>query len=154
MRIGLKYGLLIALGAIAWVVITHYLVRDPQSILHTLGAVVVFNVLQFAGIYLGMSARRREAGKKLYFKEGLKTGVLISLVYAFLMSLFFAAGLLIIGSKMMAAEGGPNEPITQVAAKAFAGMFFLPVIFGLVYSTIISFAVAKRFSENAQSSQA
>jgi hypothetical protein len=154
MRIILKYGLLIALGAIAWVVVTHLLVRDPRSILHTLGAVVVFNVLQFAGIYLGMSARKREAGKKLHFKEALKTGVLISLVYAFLTSLFFAAALLIVGSKMMAAEGAPNEPIAQVAAKAFAGMFFLPLIFGLVYSTIISFAVAKRFSENAQSSQA
>lgn len=150
MRIALKYGLLIALGAIAWVVITHVLVRDPRSMLLGLGAVIVFNVLQFVGIYLGISAKSRKDGHKLTFKESLKTGVTISFIYALAMALFFAGALLIIGSKMMAAEASSTEPIAQTAAKAFAGMFFLPLIFGLVYSTIISFAVARRFSQGEQ----
>ncbi len=147
MRIALKYGLLIALGAIAWVVITHVLIRDPRSMLHSLGAVIVFNVLQFAGIYLGISAKRRQGGRRLTFKESLKTGVAVSFVYALATSLFFVAALLVIGSQMLAAEGSSTEPIAQTAAKAFAGMFFLPLIFGLVYSTIISFAVARRLSD-------
>ncbi|HEY6121398.1 MAG TPA: hypothetical protein VIV66_15675, partial [Pyrinomonadaceae bacterium] len=142
MRIEVKYGLLIALGAIGWVVITHVLVRDPRSMLHSLGAVIVFNVLQFAGIYLGISAKRREGGRRLTFKESLKTGVAISFVYAVAISSFFVGALFIVGSKMLAAEGSPTEPIAQTAAKAFAGMFFLTLVFGLIYSTIISFAIA------------
>ena len=148
MRIGVKYGLLIALGAIAWVVITHVLVHDPRSMLHSLGAVIVFNVLQFAGIYLGISAKRREGGRRLTFKESLKTGVAISFVYAVAISSFFVGALFIVGSKMLAAEGSPTEPIAQTAAKAFAGMFFLTLVFGLIYSTIISFAVARRLSDD------
>lgn len=148
MRIEVKYGLLIALGAIGWVVITHVLVRDPRSMLHSLGAVIVFNVLQFAGIYLGISAKRREGGRRLTFKESLKTGVAISFVYAVAISSFFVGALFIVGSKMLAAEGSPTEPIAQTAAKAFAGMFFLTLVFGLIYSTIISFAIARRLSDD------
>ena len=149
MKLALKYGLLIALGAIAWVVISHVLVRDPRSMLHSLGAVIVFNVLQFVGIYFGISAKSREAGARLTFKESLKTGVAISFFYALTMAVFFVGALLIVGSRMMAAESSSTEPIAQTAAKAFAGMFFGPLVFGLLYSTVISFVVAKRFSEQA-----
>lgn len=146
MKIAIKYGLLIALGAILWVMLTHYLVSDPASNVHTLGAAVFFNVLQFAGIYAGVNSKARETGGRLGFKEALKTGVSISFVFALVTCLFFLAGLAFMGSKMLAAEGGPAEPIAQVAAKAFAGMFFGTLILGLVYSTIISFFVAKRLS--------
>ena len=48
---------------------------------------------------------------------------------------------------MMAAEPmAANYPIWKVALQAFAGMFFGSLILGLVYSTIISFFLAKRSS--------
>jgi hypothetical protein len=44
-------------------------------------------------------------------------------------------------------EAGPqNRPLWQVAAFAYAGLFFGSLIFGLIYSTIISFFLAKRQS--------
>jgi hypothetical protein len=149
MKIAVKYGVLIALGAIAWVVVAHMIVPNPSSSIHTLGAAVFFNFLQFAGIFLGINEKAKEAGSKLSFKEALKTGVSISFVFALVTCLFFALTLFFIGSRMLAAEAAPAEPMAQVVAKAFAGMFLGPMILGLIYSTIISFFVAKRRSEAA-----
>ena len=56
MKIPIKYGLLITLGMMAWVLITRSLITNPQSIVHTLGGPIFFNVLQFAMIYLGLKA--------------------------------------------------------------------------------------------------
>ena len=64
MKIPLKYGLLITLGVIAWVLITRSLVTNPQSIVHTLGGPVFFNVLQFAMIYLGLKALEHQRGDR------------------------------------------------------------------------------------------
>ena len=43
MKIPLKYGLLITLGLILWVVIAHTLVPNPNSQVHQLGATIFFN---------------------------------------------------------------------------------------------------------------
>jgi Protein of unknown function (DUF4199) len=147
MKIALKYGVLISLGAIAWIVVAHMFVPNPSSSVHTLGAAVFFNFLQFAGIFLGISQKAKETGSKLSFKEALKTGISISFVFALVTCLFFGVSLFFIGSRMLAAEAAPAEPMAMVAAKAFAGMFLGSIILGLIYSTIISFFVAKRRSE-------
>ncbi|MGH9880763.1 MAG: DUF4199 family protein, partial [Pyrinomonadaceae bacterium] len=89
MKIALKYGLLITVGVIAWVVIAHLLVPDPTSGVHSLGAGVFFNLLEITGIYLGINARQVESAGVLSFKRGLKTGVAIAFVYAVSASLFF-----------------------------------------------------------------
>jgi hypothetical protein len=81
MKIPLKYGLLITLGLAVWVLVVRSIVTNPQSIVHTLGTPVFFNVLQFAMIYLGLKALEHERGDRPTFKEGLKTGVAISFVY-------------------------------------------------------------------------
>src|ERR1044072_6512474 len=99
MKIPLKYGLLITLGVIAWVLITRSLITNPQSIVHTLGGPDFFNVRQFAMIYLGLKALEHEKGERPYFKEGLKTGVAISLVYGLPSSLFFVVALVIVGTR-------------------------------------------------------
>jgi len=147
MKTPIKFGLLITLGVMAWVLIAHSLITNPQSLVHTFGGPVFFNVLQFIMIYLGLKAREREKADKLTFKEGLKTGVAISFVYALTVSLFFAGVLAVVGTKWLASEPGvASMPASRVAAQAFIGLFLGSMLFGLIYSTVISFFLAKRLS--------
>ena len=69
MKIPIKYGLLITLGVMAWVLIARSLVTNPQSLVHTLGRPIFFNVLQFAMIYLGLKAMEREKGDSPTFQR-------------------------------------------------------------------------------------
>lgn len=144
-KIPLKYGLLAALGVIVWVLVMRALVTNPQSIVHTLGSPIFFNVLLFLMIYLGLKALERERGDRPVFKEGLKTGVAISFVYALAASLFFVFVILFVGVKWLASEpGAANTPTGKLVAQAFAGLFLGSLLFGLVYSTVLSFFLAKR----------
>jgi len=150
MKIPIKYGLLITLGMMAWVLITHSLITNPQSIVHTLGGPIFFNVLQFAMIYLGLKALEHAKGERPYFKEGLKTGVAISFVYGLTASIFFVVVLVIVGTKWLASEpGAANAPLSRIILSAFLGLFISALLFGLIYSTVLSFFVAKRRSEDA-----
>jgi hypothetical protein len=149
MTIALKYGLLITLGVILWVVVTHLLVPDPRSPIHSVGGGVFFNLLEIAGIYLAINTTRNESGGQLNFKDGLKTGVATAFVYAATSCLFFIVAIFTVGSKLMASEpGAENLPLWQVALGAFFGLFLGAVIFGLVYSTVICFFLAKRRNVN------
>lgn len=149
MKIPIKYGVLTAMGVIAWVLIVRTTVPNPFSLIHSLGSPIFFNILHFAMIYLGLKALEREKDEKPAFKEGLKTGVTISVVYGLITSLFFVGVLAVIGSKWLVGEAGPgNQPMSQVAARAFAAFFLGAVILGLIYSTVISFFLAKRQSDD------
>ena len=148
MKIPLKYGLLIALGVMAWVLVARNIVTNPLSIVHSFGTPFVMNLLQFIMIYVGIQALAREKGEKPTFKEGLKTGVAISLVYAVAACLFFVVVIAVVGTRWLATEPGAAEaPVSRVMASAFLGLFLGAMIFGLIYSTLISFFVAKRRSE-------
>ena len=148
MRIPIKYGLLTALGLIIWVLLAHLLISNPQSLVHTLFGPVFFNILHFAMIFLGLKALERERDSKLGFKEALKTGVSIAFVYALTASLFFVCVMLFVGDKWLAVEpGAATTPTRVLLVQAFAGLFFGTLILGLIYSTVISFFVAKRRSE-------
>ena len=148
MKIPIKYGLLATVGVAAWVLTTHSLVTDPKSAVHTLGAPIFFNIFHFAMIYLGLKALEREKGDRPTFKEGLKTGVLISLIYAFTVSLFFVGVMSVVGTKWLASEPTAGEaPMSRVMIGAFIGLFIGALVFGLIYSTLISFFLAKRRSE-------
>jgi len=148
MKIPIKYGLLTALGLIIWVLLAHLLISNPQSLVHTLFGPVFFNILHFAMIFLGITALERERGSKLGFKEALKTGISIAFVYALTASLFFVCVILFVGDKWLAVEpGAATTPTRVLLIQAFAGLFFGTLILGLIYSTVISFFVAKRRSE-------
>jgi hypothetical protein len=149
MKIALKYGLLITLGVIAWVVIVHLLVPDPRSPVHSLGAGVFFNLLHITGIYLAISTLRNETGSELVFKDGVKTGVATAFVYAVSSSLFFLVAIAVVGPRLMASEPGMESlPIWKVAVGSFLALFVGSLVFGLIYSTVISFFLAKRRSTN------
>ena len=148
MKIPLKYGLLITVGVMAWVLIARNTVTNPLSPVHTLGTPIVINLLQFVMIYLGVQALERAKRDKLTFKEGLKTGVAISFVYAITACLFFVGVVAVVGTSWLATEPGAGAaPMSRVLAGAFLGLFLGAMVFGLIYSTLISFFVAKRRSE-------
>jgi uncharacterized membrane protein len=145
MKIPLKYGLLITLGVMVWVLIARNTVTNPLSPVHTLGTPIFINLLQFIMIYLGLKSLEREKGDRPTFKEGLKTGVGISFVYALTACLFFIGVVAVVGTKWLASEPGAAEaPTSRVMAGAFLGLFLGAMLFGLIYSTVISFFVAKR----------
>lgn len=149
MKIPLRYGLLTALGLIIWVLLAHLLISNPQSLVHTLFGPIFFNVLHFAMIFLGIKALERERDEKLSFKEALKTGISIAFVYALTASLFFVCVIVFVGDKWLAVEpGAATTPTRVLLIQAFAGLFFGTVILGVIYSTVISFFVAKRRSES------
>ena len=148
MKIPLKYGLLIALGVMVWVLVARNTVTNPLSPVHTLGTPIFINLIQFVMIYLGLKALEHEKGDRPTFKEGLKTGVAISFVYALAASLFFIGVVAVVGTRWLATEAGAGEaPMSRVLAGAFLGLFLGAMLFGLIYSTVISFFVAKRRSE-------
>ncbi len=145
MYIALKYGLLITLGVIAWVVIAHLLVPDPRSPVHNIGAGVFFNLLEIAGIYFAIKTDKAESGENFRFKSGVKTGIATAFVYAVTTCLFFLVAILTVGPKLMASEPGmENMPLWQVAVGAFIGLGAFALIFGVVYSTLISFFLARK----------
>ena len=148
MKIPLKYGLMAALGLIIWVLAARTFVANPNSLVHTLGAPVFFNLVHFIMIFLGLKALEREKGEKPAFKEAIKTGVSIAFVYALTAALFFVAVVLTLGTGWLQSEpGATSTPTRELLVQAFAGLLLGTMIFGLIYSTVIAFFVAKRKSE-------
>ncbi|HEV2828100.1 MAG TPA: DUF4199 family protein [Pyrinomonadaceae bacterium] len=145
MRIALKYGLAITVVVVAWIVIVRHLMGVGADSKANVVAPILFNVVQILAIFLGLIRRKNEAGGQLDFKDGLKTGVGISFVYAASACLFFVIEYLVAGPKLLLAEAGASErPLWQTAAMAYAGLFLGSLIFGVIYSTVISFFLARR----------
>jgi uncharacterized membrane protein len=142
MKIAIKYGLSITLVVALWVLLTHFLFPlAPESKANIL-APILFNLAAIVALYLGIKASADK--HDLNLKEGIKTGVNISLVYGISSCLFFLIVFLIVGPRLMDNEPmTQNYPMWQAALGAFAGMFFGAVILGLVYSTVISFLLVR-----------
>lgn len=148
-KIAIQYGLIITAGVVVWVLIAHS-IFPPQSPVHSIGAMAFFNILHFVVIFLGISAFRRLENERVSFKQSIQMGVLISLVYGITVSIFFVVVIMIVGDKWMAVEPGAQQlPSRLVMVQAFAGLFITALVFGLIYSTVISFALAKRESRSA-----
>lgn len=141
MRLALKYGLMITCVVVVWLFLTHFafpITRDSN--LNALGP-VLFNIAAIVAIYLAIKAKKAE----VTFKNGVKTGLSVSFVYAVSACLVFFILLLIVGPSFLANEPtAGNNPGWGDAVGPFVGMFFGSVILGLVYSTVISFFLAKR----------
>jgi hypothetical protein len=142
MKIAIKYGLLITLVVVIWVLVTHFLFPlSPESKANIL-APILFNLAAMLAIYLGIKAGAAKGD--LSFKLGIKTGVAISLVYAISACLFFFFMLLFVGPELMANEPmAQGNPTWKVALLASAGLFFSALILGVFYSTVISFMLVR-----------
>lgn len=145
MKIPIRYGLLTAFGFIAWVLVTHSLF-SPQSLAFSFTG-PLSAILHFTMTYLGLKALEREKGEPPSFKEALKTGVSIALVYGVTASLFFVVAFFGFRADWLA-----GEPMAETTPKslrlvlAFGGMIVGAVLLGLVYSAVIAFFIAKRRS--------
>jgi len=145
MKIALKYGLLITLVVVAWVVVVRLVLNVGSDSKLTLAAPLIFNLTAFFSIYFGIRERKREIGDRFTFKDGLKIGAAISFVYATSACLFFLVQYLIAGPKLLMSEAGPlPRPMWQVALMAYAGLFLGSMIFGLIYSALCAFVLAKQ----------
>ena len=142
MKIAIKYGLSITLVVVLWVLITHFLFPVPAESKANILGPILFNLATIVAIYLGI--KDRAASGELSFKQGIKTGLAISLVYGISACLFFFIVFLFVGPRLMANEPmAQNYPMWQVALGAFTGMFFGALILGLIYSTVISFLLVR-----------
>jgi hypothetical protein len=143
LKIALKYGLLITAGIIAWVVIAHLLVPDPCASIHRTGPIVFFNLLEAGGIYFGVRDHNRLHRGQKQFKPGLKTGMGIAAIYGLGSCVFFLVMVVMLGSKVMCAPADLPLSFWQLAVIAFVGQFGGALVGGLIYSTIISFLLAR-----------
>jgi hypothetical protein len=150
MKIAVKYGLLITLVVVLWIVIVRLwlgLGAGPQG---QIISGVLFNAAAILAIFLGMRERKKGLGGSLSFKDGVKTGMAISLVYAISACLFFMIEYSVGGPKLLLSEAGPQPgPLWQVAVMAYAGLFFGSLLFGLIYSTLIAFFLARRLGRDS-----
>ncbi|HAF13035.1 MAG TPA: hypothetical protein DCK99_04905 [Blastocatellia bacterium] len=150
MKIALKYGLLITVVMVVWIVIVRLLMNVGANSKANVIAPVLFNLTAIVATYLGIRERKAALGGQLSFKECLKTGMSISLVYAVSACMFFMIGYLVAGPKLLLSEAGETaQPLWQVAVFAYAGLFFGSLFFGLIYSTVIAFFLARRQSRES-----
>lgn len=142
MKIAIKYGLSITFVVVVWVLVTHFLFPLAPESKANLLAPILFNLAAMVAIYLGMNASSNQ--RELSFKQGIKTGLSISLVYGISSCLFFFIMFLFLGPRFMANEPmAQTLPVWQAALAAFAAMFFGALILGLIYSTVISFMLVR-----------
>jgi hypothetical protein len=150
MKLALKYGLLITFVVVLWIVIVRLWLGMGAGPQGQIISGVLFNVAAVLAILFGMKERKKALDGALSFKEGVKTGMAISLVYAISACLFFMIEYLVAGPKLLLSEAGPqNGPLWQVAVMAYAGLFFGSLLFGLIYSTLIAFFLARRLGRDS-----
>ncbi len=150
MKIALKYGLLITVVVVLWIVIVRLWLGMGGGPQGQIISGVLFNATAILAVFLGMKERKQALGGALSFKDGVKTGMAISLVYASSACLFFMIEYLLAGPKLLLSEAGPqNGPLWQVAVMAYAGLFFGSLLFGLIYATLIAFFLARRLGRNS-----
>jgi hypothetical protein len=74
MKIAIRYGLIITAGMMAWTIIAHTLVPNPQSNVHSFGAFRLSICFTSRESTLASKSLEREKGIKPTFKEGIETG--------------------------------------------------------------------------------
>ena len=144
-KIALKYGLLITAVVVAWIVIVRLLLGVGADAKANIIAPILFNLTALLAIFFGVKERKKKLGGSISFKDGVKTGMAIALVYASTACLFFLIEFVVAGPKLLLSEAGPQAvPLWQTAVMAYAGLFFGSLIFGLIYSTLVAFFLARR----------
>lgn len=141
MKLALKYGLMITLVVVLWVVFMRLIFPVSPATSNAV-APILFNLAALVAIYFGI--KERASTHEITFKEGLGTGLSIALVYAVSACLFFFVSYLVIGPRLLASEPlAEIYPLWQVALLSYAGMFFGALLAGLIFSTVISFFIVR-----------
>src|ERR1700704_1466124 len=141
MKLALKYGIGATLVIGAWVALKHFVLHLESQPAH-IADVVIFNLAAITGLILGIREKRTMYGGTLTFGDGWLTGIKIAVTYAILTSTYFAILLATVGPKLMQQEGETS------VVKAFLGVSIGFVLFGIVFSAIISLLLRKRMGMN------
>jgi hypothetical protein len=145
MKIALKYGLLITIVLVVWIILVRFIAHAGSDSKLAMAGPLVFNLAEFIFIFAGIRERKGNLADSFTFKEGVKTGTGISFVYALSACLFFLILFLITGPKLLMSDMGPTDrPMWQVALIAYAGLFFGSFFFGIIYSALISFVLSRQ----------
>jgi hypothetical protein len=92
--------------------------------------------------YLGINARKKSQNNKLTFKQGLKEGFKISLVFGITSPFLFLAYYLLINPEILnyvkSAYQMPEASNTTILTIDLFAQFISAIIFGTIYGTIIS----------------
>src|SRR5215467_3245804 len=145
MKSAIKYGGIIAAGVAIWVLADHFLLHISRAGSNTeYLATLFFNLLQLAVIFVGIRALRQENRGRFTLGQGIRRGMAISLAYAVFAIVFFIAFYLVVGRKVLENEPaalGDDHLGTYALLRAFAALFLSAMIGGLIYSTVISYAL-------------
>ena len=136
MKIALKYGILVALVIAAWVTVKNF-VLHLEGTQAQIADTVVFNLAAIVGLVLGIRAKRVANAGSLSFGDGLKTGVLIAVVYALMLCVYFGVVIALVGPRIMQQAGHTSY------VSAFGGLAVGLVLFGAVFSAVISLVLRK-----------
>jgi hypothetical protein len=131
-----KYGISVTLAIAVWVALKHF-VLHLEGHAAQLADLFVFNFAAIIGLVLGIKAKRSLNGGTLTFGDGWLTGILISLIYALLTSIYFMVLLKVVGPKLMQQEGETS------LTKAFLGVSIAFFTFGAGFTTIIAFLLRR-----------
>src|SRR3954447_17177308 len=122
MNISIKYGGIIAIGVIVWVLVSNYIFHpDPNS-----GAasftVLLFNVLPIVCLYLGINEKRKATARHFVIGQGVATGLSIMAVYVVIAGLFF----MLMGPRLLAQQPAGAEQTSIL--QHFVGFVFFALV--------------------------
>ncbi|HEY6332235.1 MAG TPA: DUF4199 domain-containing protein [Blastocatellia bacterium] len=147
LKLAVKYGIIITAGVAVWVLADHLLLHlsRPGSRAGFLTP-IFFNLLQFIVLYFGIKARKLAMAGRMSVRQGIGSGIAISLVYALTATLFFLALYLVLGPKLLENEPSAmdsNRAATYVLIVASASLAITALFGGLIYSAVISYALQR-----------
>jgi hypothetical protein len=138
MKIAVKYGTALALGVIAWILISHYVLHPgPESGMAGF-TIALFNILPILCIYLGLRERRAANGGSIIFGEGVAVGFSVIMVYVVIAGIFFA----LMGNRLLPQQGAAGQQMPLW--KHFVGFVFTATLGGLFFSAIVSLLMRLR----------
>ncbi|MDQ3099101.1 MAG: DUF4199 domain-containing protein [bacterium] len=92
--------------------------------------------------YVGIKERKKQLGDKLTFKQGLRTGFNISVVFGLISPIIFVLYYLFVNPAMLEYVRGAYQMTgasnTMVILADVVGQFISAIIFGTLYAAIIS----------------
>ena len=138
-----KYGLILALLLIPCLAIME-LTGSNASFENKSPVFFIYQfIAPFVVWYLGLKAYKKSLKGKMNFKEGVKEGLRMSLVFGIVSPFIFAAYYLFVNPEILeyvkVAYNLPSSSMALVIGVDMLVQFFAAVVFGTIYAAIVSF---------------
>src|SRR3990167_9999021 len=139
-----KYGFIMTVLTGVWILLMHFTgqYENKENISGPTDLAFIF-IVPLVVWYFGISARKKELGGKLSFKEGVLEGAKISLVYAVLSPFVYLKYYLFLNPEILGfirSEYGLNRANDAVVILVdMSTQFVSAIIGGTIYAAIISF---------------